>query len=199
MVGELGEDGKVVGDYHERGPLGRLEALEEPHDLRLHEHVEGGRRLVGDDQVGPEQEGERDHDALLHPAAQLVRVPRQDVLVQADRLDCLGHDAVRIAAPAAGPVHRERLCELLAHGIDGVERAHRPLEHHRYALPPPLRVELGVGRAEDGVAAERDRAGRHGPAAQRPHDGEAERALAARARAGHADALAPLGAQRGAL
>ena len=51
-------------------------------DLRLDDHVERRRRLVGDQQLRAQHERERDHDPLPHPARELVRV-----LAEAGRRD----------------------------------------------------------------------------------------------------------------
>ena len=40
----------------------------------LHDDVERGGRLVGDDEFGPADGGERDRHALAHAAGQLVRI-----------------------------------------------------------------------------------------------------------------------------
>ena len=40
----------------------------------LHHHVERRGRLVGDDELGPADGGERDRHALAHAARQLVRI-----------------------------------------------------------------------------------------------------------------------------
>ena len=55
-------------------PNSLLEALHQVEDLRLRRHVERGRRLVGDQQVGVVDERHRDHHALAHAAGELVRV-----------------------------------------------------------------------------------------------------------------------------
>ena len=52
-VGEAGDDAEVVGDEHDRRcSRVRADAREQLEDLRLHGHVERGRRLVGDQDVG---------------------------------------------------------------------------------------------------------------------------------------------------
>ena len=51
-----------------------LDSLDQLEDLGLDRHVEGGRRLVGDEQLGIAGERHRDHHALAHAARQLVRV-----------------------------------------------------------------------------------------------------------------------------
>ena len=53
-------------------------------DLRLDRDVEGGRRLVGDDQIGLVQQRDRDRDALAHAAGELVRVGAQPLVGRGD-------------------------------------------------------------------------------------------------------------------
>ena len=55
-------------------PLLALELAEQLEDLRLDGHVQRGRRLVGDQQLGLARQRHRDHHALPHAAGHLVRV-----------------------------------------------------------------------------------------------------------------------------
>ena len=73
-VGDLRDHSEVVGDQdHRQAPL-LVEVLNQLHDLRLDRDVEGGGRLVGDQDPGLEGKGHRDHRALAHPAGELVRI-----------------------------------------------------------------------------------------------------------------------------
>ena len=54
--------------------------LSSSQDLRLHGHVECGGRLVGDHQLRVRAERGRDHDALRHPAGELVGERRGSAL-----------------------------------------------------------------------------------------------------------------------
>src|ERR1700722_6608272 len=49
LVAELCDDRQVMGDEHEREPLGLLQLLQQVQDLGLHGNVQGGRRFVGDE------------------------------------------------------------------------------------------------------------------------------------------------------
>ena len=122
------------------------------HDLGLHGHVQGGRRLVGDQHSGIERDRHGDHDALPHTAGELMRIG----------LDTLG--SPRDLHPLHEPyglglrvrfVHAavlaEHLGDLPAHGKDGVECGQRVLEDHRdlrAADPPP-----SVRRSSRGCSA----------------------------------------------
>ena len=79
-------------------PNSCCETLHQVEDLRLRRHVERGRRLVGDQQVGIVDERHRDHHALAHAAGELVRVVVDAPLGarDADRLQQL--DCARAAA-----------------------------------------------------------------------------------------------------
>src|SRR3712207_3579722 len=74
VVGDLGHHTEIVGDEHDRGAEVALQVHDQIEDLRLHRHVEGRGRLVGDQQLGVVDEGHRDHRALPHTAGELVRV-----------------------------------------------------------------------------------------------------------------------------
>ena len=48
----LGDDAQIMGDQHDRGVDPLLQFAHQIEDLRLDRHVERGRRLVGDQQLG---------------------------------------------------------------------------------------------------------------------------------------------------
>ena len=50
------------------------EPVEQAEDPRLNRDVERRRRFVGDQQARATGQGDRDRDALAHPAGELVRV-----------------------------------------------------------------------------------------------------------------------------
>ena len=74
LVGHVGDDAEVVRDHDDRRAGALLQLLHQFEDLRLDRHVERGRRLVGDQDVGVARERHRDHRALAHAAGELVRV-----------------------------------------------------------------------------------------------------------------------------
>ena len=65
------------------------------HDLLLHDDVERGRRLVHDQQVGPQGDRHGDDHALAHAAGELVRVGLQPGRVDAHELEQLGRPRPR--------------------------------------------------------------------------------------------------------
>ena len=67
-------DAEVVADEEEAALRRRPQVLDEVQDLRLDRHVERRRRLVEEEKRGVAGERGGDQRALLHPAAQLVRI-----------------------------------------------------------------------------------------------------------------------------
>ena len=74
LVGELGDEGEVVGDEEHGQALLFAQLVEELDDLGLDRHVEGGGRLVGDEQARLAAQRHGDHDPLAHAARELVGV-----------------------------------------------------------------------------------------------------------------------------
>ena len=156
-VGDVPDGGQVVGDEQQREPELPLQPAQQVQHLRLDADVEGGDRLVADQEVGLAGQCAGDADPLPLTAGELVRIPVGDRGVQPDQLQQLGHPR-RTLAPA-GPelVHLQRLGHRLRDRAPRVERGERVLEHH--AGPPaqgaqPPAVERGhVDAVED------DRAG----------------------------------------
>ena len=72
-----------------------LELAQLVEDLALHDDVEGGDRLVGDDQFRIEGECQRDRDALPHAAGKLVGKVAQPAGLDPDHLE-------ELLAPVAG-------------------------------------------------------------------------------------------------
>ena len=99
----LRDDAEVVADEeHRRVQLG-LELRDEVEDLGLHRRVEPCRRLVENQQRGIFRERHRDHDTLLHPAGELMRVAGHHRARVGD-LDT--HE--RVACPLLGLLRRVR-------------------------------------------------------------------------------------------
>ena len=97
-------------------PVSRWRRAHQVEDLGLDGHVERGRRLVGDEQLGLAGERHRDHHALRHAARHLVRDrPRAGARVgDADHRACSSsaRSARRLALHAA--VELEDLADLVA-------------------------------------------------------------------------------------
>ena len=87
--GEDLHDAEVVADEQAGEALLALQLLEQVEHLGLHRHVERGRGLVGDQQVGLEREGAGDADALALTAGELVRVAVPEAALQVDAVEQL--------------------------------------------------------------------------------------------------------------
>ncbi len=88
-VGDVADDGEVVGDEQVREAELGAELVEEVDDAGLDRHVEGGDRLVEDDQLGLEGERSGDADALALPAGEVLRVAVGVTRLEADELQQL--------------------------------------------------------------------------------------------------------------
>ena len=73
-LGDTGDDAEVVGDPDHRHRHLLAEPGDEGDDLLLDRHVEGGRRLVGDEHLGAQGQRHGDDDTLAHPAGELVGI-----------------------------------------------------------------------------------------------------------------------------
>jgi hypothetical protein len=122
-------------------------------------------RLVGDQQLGPAREGERDHHPLPHAARELVRILAGAPLGFRDlhQLQHLDRALHRLGA-AELLVQLHALGDLPADAQHRVERGHRLLEDHRDAVAADA-AHLLLAEAEQVAAAVAHRARRAGPAA----------------------------------
>ncbi len=171
-VGVAGDDAQVVGDQHHGGPGDLLGPLQHVEDLRLDGHVEGGRRLVGDDQARVVGDRDGDHHPLAHPAGELVREGVDPTLRCRDPDHAKQLDRThRRGLPAERPVvQHQALGDLVADRVDGGERRERILEDHRDLLAPES-GQLPVVHREQRLAAQQHLAGDHGAAREQAHDG----------------------------
>src|SRR5690606_17437967 len=173
-----GGDAQVVGDEHERGTGSAACGLQCVEDLCLDGHVQGGGGLVGDDHVGVVGHGDGEHNPLAHAAGEFMRV-RVDTLLRLGDADGPQEFHGAFAGGSAGhvPVGVDRLGDLRADRVDGVERGQRVLEDHgdAGAADPG---QFCVFAADDFVAGDLDRTGDAGRAGQESQDSECGHGLA---------------------
>ena len=105
--------------------------LHQLENLGLDRDVEGGRRLVGDDQLGLAAEGHRDHHPLAHAAAEMMGILAKTPLRigdpdQAQQL----HRARFGVRPRQAEVPAHPFGQLHADAEHRIERGHRFLEDH---------------------------------------------------------------------
>ena len=150
-VGDLGDDGEVVGDIERRRPFALDDGLERLEHLDLGRDIEGGGRLVQDQKVRPAAERHGRHEPLQLPARHLVGIsPAEAVRVrQLERPVKLLGPLFRLLA-AHLPVEDGGLGHLLADGERRVEGGGRALGEIGDALA--AHVAFFVRRHGDHVA-----------------------------------------------
>ncbi|MNL13966.1 hypothetical protein D3C87_1348900 [compost metagenome] len=191
-VGDLRHHAEVVRDEQHRRIVRFLQFQDQRQDLLLRRHVQRGGGLVGDQQLGIQDQRHADDDALTLPARQLVRVGVIDTLNvrQAHRLQ-----HVQDLALAGGGVHgamgTQHLVDLPAHGAHRIQRGHGFLKHHGH--PRGSKFAQTFRRAGQHVLAIQQDAARAGPeriGRQQTHHREGRDGLARAGFAHHAQGFA---------
>ena len=138
-VAHLRHDAEVVRDEHNPHARIGLQVFEQPQILRLNGHIQRSGRLVRDKHFGVAGYANRAHDALPHPAAELMRVVA-DANLRRGNTHAPQHLHHLLAQRRAlhPPVNLERLAHLVVYVKDGIERRHRVLQHHRNAVAANL-------------------------------------------------------------
>ena len=176
---------EVVRDEQHRQSAAAPQRIEQVEDLRLDGDVERGRRLIENEQLGIADQRLRDQHALLHAAAQLMRIGLQQ-LVGTRKPDFRkrGPRFRQGFAQTKSAMVDEWLRDLLADRQRRVERCERILEHDAEAAAAQ-RAQFGLRHREQVAAIEED-APRGDPRLRpkQPEHRERDRALA---RAGLAD------------
>jgi hypothetical protein len=194
VVGHAGHDAEVVRDEDDARARLLLQALYQLKNLRLNRHVERGRRLVRDEQLGLARERHRDHHALAHAARELVRV-RVGARARLGDADGLKHlDGVLVSLlPGVAEVEPRNLHQLFGDAHEGVERGHRVLEDHADALAANL-PHLVLGQTQDVLPVEEHlaRNDSSGRARDEADDREVRHGLPRPRLADYAERLAPL-------
>ncbi len=191
-----GDHAHVVRDQQHRHAEAVLEVVQQGEDLRLDGDVQGGRGLVGDQQLGLTTQRHRDHHPLAHAAGELVRVVAEPLgrPWQADQAEHLGRlgPGRCLARPLVQP---DRLGHLVADRLRGVQRGERVLEDHGDVVAAD-RAQLGIAQADQFPAVQLDRAVDDRPARrQQPHDGQARHRLPAARLAHQPEGLSRLDGQ----
>ena len=170
-LGAPGDDAEVVRHQDHRHPQLRAQVVDELKNLALDRHVQGRRRLVGDQQPGLAGQGSGDHRALAHATGQLMRVQASHALRlrhpdQSEHLD--GPRRRRLTVRA--PVHDDGLGDLPADRHGGVEGARRVLEDHADVVAPD-RLHVALRQARQLGSGQPDRAGGdHAASRQQPQN-----------------------------
>src|SRR5580658_3238208 len=157
LVREVAGRGDVVGDIEHREPETPAEVVEQVEHLQPDRDVQHGHWFVGQQyaRAGRQRPGERDPLALA--AGQLVRVLGQELVGrrEPDLLHQADDFLPDLRVPALMKLYRT--FEVIAHGVDRVERGERVLEHELdLALVPP---EVPTAGHLHLLAVQPDRAG----------------------------------------
>ncbi len=187
---DLAHQIEIVRDEQEREPQPLAQVRQQPHDLRLHRHVECRRRLVRDQQLWPAGDGHGDQHALPHAAGELVRklVEPRTGIADAHEVEQLDRPVARLGHAHAG-MGTDHIGQMNTDRKHGVQSGQGILEDdgQRPAAQPPhgRLVELGQVRPVEDDPPPRDPA----RMAQQAHDRERRLALAGAAFAHEADSL----------
>ena len=150
-----------------------LQVGEDREDLRLDDHVERRRRLVGDHELRPQHERERDHDPLAHAARELVRVLAEARRRDAHAAERLERALLDLRVPQVALVRLQRLPEVVLDPHQRVEPRHRLLEDEA-DLRAPEPPYLPLAEPDEVAALVADLAGARGPSRQEADDAAAE-------------------------
>ncbi len=83
IVAQISHDRDVVRDQQQAEVQRLLQLAENSQHLVLDDDIQCGHRLVGDQHLRGQRQRHGNHDPLLHPAGQLVRVQARSARLQA--------------------------------------------------------------------------------------------------------------------
>jgi hypothetical protein len=190
-VRHAADDGEVVRDQQHAELALALQVADEVQDLGLDGHVQGCRRLVGDEVVRLGRQRDGDHHALLLPAGQAegIVVDAPLGLGDADALQPFDGLGPRRCAAQFG-VRFNRLDNLGADAHDRVQAGRRLLEDHRDAAAPHI-AHAALGQGQQVLAVQpHGAAGDAAVLGQQAHQRQRRHALAAAALAHQGEGLA---------
>ena len=112
-----------------------LQLLQEVDDLRLNGDIQGGYRLIANDELGLEGQGAGDAHPLSLAAAHLVGIAAGHKGIQTDHLEKLVHSILTLPSVLTDAVHPYGLADDLADGHARVERAVGVLKDNLHLAP----------------------------------------------------------------
>ncbi len=130
---EAASDAQVVGDEDEGQAARRLQLAQQAQDPGARRGIQGGHRLVQDQDAGLDRQRAGDGHALALPARELVRKAFRVAGGQADQLQQLRHAALAPRSLELA-VNEERLRDAVGDAAPRVQRRIRILEHDLYPL-----------------------------------------------------------------
>ena len=144
LVTDPGNDAHVVGDEDDRSAGALLKILDQVENLSLDGHVQGRCRFVRDEELRLTEKRHRDHDPLLHPSGQLVRIRGEALFRIRDphRSEHLCGALARLCS-FQSETELQHLSHLSLDREHRVQRGHGILEDHGDLLPPDVRQLFG--------------------------------------------------------
>jgi hypothetical protein len=124
VVDELCHQPHIVADKDQAAIGFLLPASQCFHHLKLCHHIECTGRLVRHDQPRPQDHADGDAHALLHAAAQLVRIGARDRRFQIDARQRGIDTLAQFSAGHAGLMIDDGISELPADRLDRAKRIH---------------------------------------------------------------------------
>jgi len=123
-----------------------LQVLHQIQDLGLNGHVQGGNRLITDDELRVQGQGSGDTDTLAAASVQFMGICVDQAAGQSHGVHQLLHLLNQRSSGGALFIDDQRLRNQLADGHTGVQRGEGVLEYHLHILPELLQfsaVHLG--------------------------------------------------------
>ena len=172
-VGNLRNDGEVVGDEEHSEAVGMAEGAKEIEDLGLNGDVEGGGGLVGDEEAGAIGESDGDEDALALATGELVWVVGEAALGfgEGDLVEGGEGAGFDVVTGKFGVVGADGFSDLGADLHDGIEGGHGLLEDHG-DITAAEAAQGGFGFGEEVAVVELDLAGEGGGGREEAEEGE---------------------------
>jgi hypothetical protein len=164
---------QIVGNKNQSHIAFRFQLIHEFQYLRLYRYVKGGSRFVGDNKLGPAGEGYGNHDALPHPAAELMGIVSVSCRWRWDACKAEHHDrlfAGFFVGKSEMQPHSFR--NLFPDAKNRIKRSHRLLKNHGNAVAP-YAAHFFFRKSQQVFALKKDFTGNDPPRRRhKPHDGK---------------------------
>ena len=115
FIGYITHHGKIVGDKKIRNPFFFLVILQKIDHLRLYGHIQGGNRLIADDQLRLEHQGTGNADSLPLSTGKFMCITAGMLFCQSDSFQHRINDLIRFVLFLYDPVGKQRFCDDIAH------------------------------------------------------------------------------------
>ena len=149
LLGKGTHQRQVVRDQQHRHAELLLQVGQQLHDAGLHRHVQRRGGLIGNHQLRPAGQRHGNQRPLPLPARELVRVRGRTALRILDARQPQQFQRAFQRLGACQPlVLRHHLADLVADGVQRVQRRHGFLKHHAHLPSPQLVQRTCIGRED---------------------------------------------------